>query len=63
MLNAFATRLLSRNFIIITASLLESCDNDTDKLKFIIAHELAHIKRGHVKMQFVLAPSRIIPWL
>jgi Zn-dependent protease with chaperone function len=45
MLNAFATRLLSRNFIIITASLLESCENDLDKLKFIIGHELAHIKR------------------
>ena len=62
-LNAFATKLLSRNFIIITASLLESCDNDTDKLKFIIGHELAHIKRWHVKMQAFLSISKIIPWL
>jgi Zn-dependent protease with chaperone function len=40
MLNAFATKLLSRNFVIITASILEACDNDIDKLRFIIAHEL-----------------------
>jgi len=63
MLNAFATKLLSRNFVIITASILEACDNDIDKLKFIIAHELAHLKRKHVHRQALLLPSKIIPWL
>ena len=63
MINAFATKFLSRNFIIITADLLESCENDTDKLRFIIAHELTHIHRKHVSRQFLLLPSKIIPWL
>ena len=62
-LNAFATRLLSRNFIILSSSIVEACDNDIDKLRFIIAHELAHIKRKHVHRQALLMPSKIIPWL
>jgi len=48
--NAFA---LPGGFIFVTRSLLELCDWNQDEIAFILAHEMAHVIRGH-------AMSRII---
>jgi Zn-dependent protease with chaperone function len=62
LLNAFATKLLSRNFVIIYSSLADSCQ-DSRQLDFIIGHELGHLAAGHLKWNGLLAPYRLVPWL
>jgi predicted Zn-dependent protease len=42
--NAFA---LAGGFVFVTRSMLDLCNRNEDELAFIIAHEMAHIIRGH----------------
>jgi Zn-dependent protease with chaperone function len=62
MLNAFATRFFGRNMVVVYAEIFDLMNTDADdELNFILAHELAHIKRNHVsKMMFIL-PAMWIP--
>lgn len=62
-LNAFATKLLGRKFIIIYSDLLEACTEDGKAVDMIIGHEMGHLALGHLKWLMFLAPARIIPWL
>lgn len=69
-LNAFATKLLSRRFVIIYSDLLDACDaagprapGAPSELDFIIGHEIGHLAAGHLAWQWFLLPSRIIPLL
>jgi Zn-dependent protease with chaperone function len=69
-LNAFATKLLSRRFVIIYSDLLDACDaagargpGAASELDFIIGHEIGHLAAGHLAWQWFLLPSRIIPLL
>ncbi|MDD2917094.1 MAG: M48 family metallopeptidase [Candidatus Gracilibacteria bacterium] len=61
--NAFAMQVLSRNFIVLTTTIMDACDGDNKKIEFIIAHEMTHLQRKHTKRQAILAPSRLVPWL
>lgn len=61
--NAFATHFLSRNFVILTTSILDACKEDLKKIEFIVGHELVHIQRKHTRRQLLLAPSSMVPWL
>jgi Zn-dependent protease with chaperone function len=62
MLNAFATRFFGRNMVVVYAEIFELMNTTADdELNFILAHELAHIKRNHLsKMMFIL-PAMWIP--
>jgi Zn-dependent protease with chaperone function len=62
-LNAFATRFLGVNFIVLYADLLEACGSNDAARDMIIAHELGHIHRGHVRWHWLLLPSNIVPFL
>jgi Zn-dependent protease with chaperone function len=62
MLNAFATKLLSRRFVILYSSLVEACQ-DPRQLDFIVGHELGHVAAGHLQWNAFLAPYRLVPWL
>ena len=66
-LNAFATKLLSRRFVIIYSDLLDACDvgepGRASELDFIIGHEIGHLAAGHLAWQWFLLPSRIVPLL
>ena len=57
-LNAFATKLLSRRFVIIYSDLLDSCDvgepGKATELDFIIGHEIGHLAAGHLAWQWFL---------
>jgi Zn-dependent protease with chaperone function len=63
-LNAFATRFFGRNFVILYSDVLAMAERrGAEAVSFVVAHELAHLKRGHLKYRWLLAPSRIVPFL
>lgn len=46
--NAFATRFLAKNYIVLYSSIVDAVQEDPDALRFYIGHELGHIKRKHI---------------
>ncbi|HTT66871.1 MAG TPA: M48 family metallopeptidase [Gemmatimonadales bacterium] len=62
-LNAFATRFLGLNLIVLYSDLLEACGDDEAARDMIIAHELGHLKAGHVKVRWLMAPAMFVPFL
>jgi len=64
MLNAFATRFMGHNYIVLYSEIVEAAyEQDKSILDFIIGHELGHIKRNHMMKSLLLFPSLIIPFL
>lgn len=64
MLNAFVTRFLGREYVVIFSDVFElAYEQGEEALAFIICHELAHVKRGHLRWQWVLYPAAFIPFL
>jgi Zn-dependent protease with chaperone function len=62
-LNAFATRFLRSNMIVLFSDLLEQCGDNEAARDMIIAHELGHIRAGHLRWRWLIAPSLIVPFL
>lgn len=62
-LNAFATRFFGRNMIVLYADLFEMKETDPKVVDFVIAHELAHIKRNHIIKNSLILPGNWIPFL
>jgi len=64
LLNAFVTRFLGSNYIVLYSEVVESAyEEDKKMLDFIIGHELGHIKRKHLTKSMFLFPSFIVPFL
>src|ERR1043166_430568 len=61
-LNAFATKLLSRPFVIIFSNLADGCE-DPRQLDFVIGHEMGHLAAGHLQWQGFPLPFFVVPWL
>lgn len=61
MLNAFATRFAGRDFVVVYSDFLEALGPASREMKFILGHELGHIKSRHVLKQFFLAPGLFCP--
>ncbi|MHA6259584.1 M48 family metallopeptidase [Sporosarcina sp. CAU 1771] len=62
--NAFATRFLGRNMVVIYSEVFELARQQGEKeLDFIIAHELAHVKRRHVWKSILVLPANFVPFL
>ena len=62
LLNAFATKLFSRHFVILLSDLVDQC-GDPRQLDFIIGHELTHHAAGHLAWNAFLAPYQLFPFL
>jgi Zn-dependent protease with chaperone function len=63
-LNAFATRFLGRDFVVIHSDVLAMAEaQGADAVSFILAHELAHLRRGHLKHRWLIGPGRVVPYL
>ena len=63
-LNAFATRFLGRNFVVIYSDVLAMAEARGEAaVGFIVAHELAHLKRGHLRHRWLTMPGRLVPYL
>ena len=62
-LNALATKFLRSNFIVLFSDLLEACGDNTEARDFIIAHELGHLRAGHLRLRWLLLPGLFVPFL
>ncbi|KZZ84090.1 M48 family metallopeptidase [Bacillus sp. SJS] len=66
-LNAFATRIFSqfgKDFVILYSDFVELAeDGREDEVEYVIAHELAHIKRNHIGKNFYVFPAMWVPFL
>jgi Zn-dependent protease with chaperone function len=63
-LNAFATRFLGRNFVIIYSDVLALATQKGEKaVSFILGHELGHVQRKHMTRRALLYPAMIFPFL
>jgi len=62
LLNAFATKLLARRYVILLSDLVDHCA-DPRQLDFVVGHELGHFAAGHLAWNLFLLPYRIVPWL
>lgn len=63
-LNAFATRFVGTNYIVLFSELVDAAlEEDPNVLEFVIAHELGHLKRNHGPKQLWTFPGNIIPFL
>ncbi|MFS0780503.1 M48 family metallopeptidase [Bacillus sp. 1P06AnD] len=61
-LNAFAARFFGKNMIVVYSEIFDLIDdNREDEVMFIIAHELAHIKRGHLLKHMLILPAMWVP--
>lgn len=63
-LNAFATRFFGRDMVVLYSEVFELArEQGQEELDFIIAHELAHVKRRHVWKNLLIVPAGFIPFL
>lgn len=63
-LNAFATRFFGRNVVVLYSEVFELARQKGDQeLDFIIAHELAHVKRRHIWKNWLTLPAMWVPFL
>lgn len=60
-LNAFATRFLGRDFLVLYSDVVDGLHDNPDALNFYIGHEIGHIKRKHLNWGTVLLPASILP--
>lgn len=63
-LNAFATKFLSRDFVVVYSDVFElAYEQGEDALRFIIGHELGHLHRKHLRGRWKILPGFLIPFL
>jgi Zn-dependent protease with chaperone function/competence protein ComGC len=62
-LNAFAARHAGRDFVVVFSDFLEALGPDSPEMKFILGHELGHLKSRHILKQILLAPGLFFPLL
>ncbi|KRE35197.1 M48 family metallopeptidase [Paenibacillus sp. Soil522] len=63
-LNAFASRFFGRNMVVLYSDLFEMIQTGGEKeLSFVIAHELAHIKRNHLTKRLLIIPALWFPFI
>ena len=60
-MNAFATRFLGRNFVIVLTDTLDAMREQPDGINFYFGHELGHIKQGHLTGHFWRMPVLWLP--
>ena len=62
-MNAFATRFLGRNFVIVLSDTVDAMRSQPDGINFYFGHELGHIKQGHLTGHFWRMPVLWLPWI
>jgi Zn-dependent protease with chaperone function len=63
-LNAFATRFLGRNFVVLYSDILALATQKGEKaVSFVVGHELGHVRRKHMTRRSLLYPAMMFPFL
>jgi Zn-dependent protease with chaperone function len=63
-LNAFATRFLGRNFVVLYSDVLALATQKGEKaVSFVVGHEIGHVKRKHMTRRALLYPAMVFPFL
>lgn len=60
-LNAFATRFAGRDFVVVFSDFLEALGPTSNEMKFVLGHEIGHIKSRHILKQIFLGPGMFFP--
>lgn len=63
MLNAFATRHCSRDFVVLFSDILEAYGPDSAEIRFLLGHEIGHIRSKHLLKNMFLLPGLFLPIL
>ncbi|RXI96640.1 hypothetical protein DS745_23355 [Anaerobacillus alkaliphilus] len=67
LLNAFATKvfgLFGKNIVVLYSDFVDiSIDSGGNEIDYVIAHELAHIKRNHIVKSLFIFPALWIPFI
>lgn len=61
LLNAFATRFAGRNFVVVFSEYLEALGTTSVEMKFVLGHEIGHIRSRHILKHMILAPGLFCP--
>lgn len=51
--NAYVAGLQAAHVLVLTSGLLDLYEESPEELRFVIGHELGHIKAGHIRTHFV----------
>jgi len=62
-LNAYATRFVGKDYVAIYSDVFSLVERDEAVLRFVLAHEFAHVKRRHVQKRFWTFLSFYVPFL
>lgn len=62
-LNAFATRFLGRNYVVLNSSVLAAMAGHPDGVRFYMGHELGHIRMKHLTGHMLRWPVLWLPLL
>jgi Zn-dependent protease with chaperone function/competence protein ComGC len=60
-LNAFATKFAGRDFVVVYSDFLDAFGPDSPEMRFILGHELGHLKSNHIWKHVLLAPGIFVP--
>ena len=63
MINAFATRFLGHEYVILLSDTLDAMKEHPDGVAFYIGHELGHLRMKHLTKQLVRWPALWLPLL
>lgn len=62
-LNAFATKFLSTQYVVLLSDVVDAMDQHPDGVRFYLGHELGHLRRKHLDLHFVRWPVLWLPLL
>lgn len=63
-LNAFATRFMGSDYIVLFSDVMEQAyEKNLETVEFITAHELGHVKRNHILKRLIVLPAMLVPFL
>jgi Zn-dependent protease with chaperone function len=62
-LNAFATKFLGKEFIVLLSDVVDAMEQHPDGVRFYIGHELGHLRMKHLRATFLRWPALWLPLL